>query len=92
MSTPRTIPAEFGPRERHAVTVVEGDGYWKVFDHSGSEFFGFEAIASRLTEKDARLLVFGAKAVGFLRMLANHPEVRLSMFAGDLLELLEVPT
>jgi hypothetical protein len=76
MTAPRTIPAEFGPRERHAATTEAGDGYWKVFDHSGSEFFGFETIASRLTERDARLLVFGAKAVTALNTIASWTEGR----------------
>jgi hypothetical protein len=85
MITPRTIPANPQPGERWA-NLASGCTLWSVYDENG------DWLAGQLTEADARALVFVSKAVGFLRMLANHPEVRLSMFAGDLLELLEVPT
>lgn len=85
---PRTIPANPQPGEKYAEYAGDGGFNWFVYDPAAGDD---EWTAAVTTEDEARLLVFGAKSVGFLRMLANHPEVELSMFAGDLLELLEVP-
>lgn len=64
MTTPRTIPANPQPGERYASLIMAPSGaeMW-VVRLRGSHPEAYTDVGLAFTEADARLLVFGAKAV-----------------------------
>lgn len=59
------------------------DGHYEVVDHQY-----LQETASFTEQEMCRMLVFGAKAVGFLRMASRHPDPETADFASDVLALL----
>lgn len=71
MAATPTIPVDPKPGERYAIESPPGSGLWDLFFYDTGDL-----IVEDLSEADARLLVFGARAVEALRPFAaveTHP-------------------
>lgn len=71
MSAKRTIPDNPQPWERYAERLADG-WYVKRLDRADHDGRYFTTIAGPLAEADARLLVYGAKAVKSLNFIRAH--------------------
>lgn len=65
MTTQRTIPANPQPGERYAERTTNNPDVWDITEGDGT-------YVCTLSEPDARLLVFGAKAAEALKFVVAH--------------------